>query len=291
MQHIGIATLLVALAFGAHASFADDAAGLEPPEILSREETEARMGRLFHIIDVNGDGLVDNNEMETFNRDNLQKIQGIQLEHEMEMIDTNKDGFIEFQELSENFPPESGSYESFVDGLTRRFEVADKNKDGKLNKEELYVMLNPARDEAMLQLEVREIMQAHDKNGDGLISIAEYTASKTDNDDVGEFLESEFKPFDLNNDGFLSEAELVSAFMEEAKEDYETNLEDVHAIIGEGPVDRDTWMKHAMELSTSSITDHGELLRFPSDYNINLEDDARKRKEEEFLNEYVGAEL
>lgn len=145
--------------------------------------------------------------------------------------------------------------------------------------------------------------QTHDKNGDGLISLAEYSSSKpgklscysrilsTEGEDVQEFLDAEFKPFDLNNDGFLSEAELIAAFVEEAQDELETNIEDVHAILGSGPVDHATWMRHAMELSTSSITDHGELLRFPGDYNVDIDDDDSKRKEEDSINDYVGAEL
>lgn len=293
MKLLGISSAIFAVAMGPRLASAEDAEDLHEDKIhkLSREESDIRMGRLFHLIDANKDNIVDSAELEEFNKVNVQRIHDLQLDHEMQMIDDDKNGFIDLQELQQSFPPDSGSYESFSDGLSRRFDVADKDKDGKLSKEELHCLLNPGMDDEMLRLEVQDIMRAHDKNGDGLISIAEYVSTKTDNEDVGELLESGFKPFDLNGDGMLSEAEIVAAFLEEAKDELESNIEDVYAIVGEGPIDYDTWMKHSFELSTSSITDHGEILRYPGDYQINLDEDVGTTEEKETSGTYAGDEL
>ncbi|EDO08313.1 EFh_CREC superfamily protein [Babesia bovis T2Bo] len=281
MQSLSYVFMVIALASRATAWMFDEKDGNgadEHPEGLTREQVDARMVKLFNIIDENKDGEVTSTELEKFNSRNLQRVQNMQLEQEMQMMDKNKDGFVDFEEISISFPPEAGTPEDFMEGLQRRFNVADKDGNGKLNKTEVYILLNPAHDESMLDLEVKDIMLTHDKNGDGLISIEEYLSSKPEEEQDDEFLEAEFKPFDLNNDGLLSILEIIAAFKEEARDTLETNLEDVIAIIGEGPIDFATWNKHALELSTSSITDHGELLRHPEDYDIDLAADTRERK-------------
>ncbi|GIX60887.1 endoplasmic reticulum-resident calcium binding protein, putative [Babesia caballi] len=289
----GIAVFIALVAPAAAWMFDEKEAaeGEEHPAGLTREQVDSMMSKLFNIIDENKDGKIAIAELEKFNSKNLQRVQNMQLEQEMQMIDRNKDGFIDFEELSMTFPPDVDTPENFHEGLNRRFNIADKDGDTKLTRDELHSLLNPAHDAEMLELEVREIMLTHDKNGDGLISVDEYAASKPEEERVEEFIENDFKPFDLNNDGLLSVQELVAAFKEEASEDVETNIEDVHAIIGEGPVDYATWMKHAVELSTSSITDHGELLRYPSDYGIDMGEDVRERKSQEAIHDYPNTEL
>ncbi|GBE58810.1 membrane-associated calcum-binding protein [Babesia ovata] len=284
--------VLLALAVPAAALFAEDSNEHiidDQPAGLSRDQVETKMAKLFNIIDENKDGMISNNELEKFNSKNLQRVQNMQLEQEMQMVDKNKDGFIDFEELSLTFPPEAGTPDDFMEGLNRRFNIADKDGDGKLTKAEMHILLNPAHDEAMLELEIKDIMMTHDKNGDGLISMDEYSSSKPDSEKDDEFLEVEFKPFDLNADGLLSSQELVLAFKEEASEDVETSLEDVYAILGTEPIDYAMWMKYALELSTSSVTDHGELLRFPGDYDLDLSDDARERKGQD--GDYPSSEL
>ncbi|GFE53370.1 membrane-associated calcum-binding [Babesia ovis] len=269
-----------------------DAAGAdEHPDGLTREQVDARMAKLFTVIDENKDGEITTTEFEKFNSRNLQRVQNMQLDQEMQMIDKNKDGFVDLEEMSISFPPESGSPENFMEGLQRRFNVADKDGNAKLDRSEMHNLLNPAHDEAMLDLEIKDIMLTHDKNGDGLISAEEYSSSKPEDEREEDFLEAEFKPFDLNNDGFLSVDELIAAFKEEANEGLDTNLEDVYAIIGEGPIDFATWNKHALELSTSSITDHGEVLRHPEDYDIDLSSEGRERRTHDTAHEYSNSEL
>ncbi|CDR96745.1 membrane-associated calcum-binding protein, putative [Babesia bigemina] len=294
MKAVCAFAVLLALAVPAAAWVAEDGEehGAEDhPAGLSREQVEAKMGKLFGIIDDNKDGLIVTEELEKFNSKNLQRVQNMQLEQEMQMVDKNKDGLIDFEELSLTFPPDAGTPDDFMEGLNRRFNIADKDGDGKLTKAEMHILLNPAHDEAMLELEIKEIMLTHDKNGDGLISTDEYAATKGDDEKEDDFLEIEFKPFDLNGDGLLSSQELVLAFKEEATEDVETSLEDVIAILGTDPVDYAIWMKYALELSTSSVTDHGELLRFPGDYDLDLSDETRERKGQEGASDYPSSEL
>ncbi|ORM40157.1 Calumenin-B [Babesia sp. Xinjiang] len=285
---------VIALGFRVSAwMFEDKEGNAEEEQIdgLNREQVDARMAKLFSFIDDNKDGELTMEEFERFNSRNLQRVQNMQLDQEMQMIDKNKDGFIDFEEMTISFPPEEGAPENFMDGLSRRFKVADKDSNGKLDKSEMHALLNPAHDEAMLELEIRDIMLTHDKNGDGLISVEEYGSSKNEEEREEDYLDAEFKPFDLNGDGFLSKQELITAFKEEANEGLDTDLEDVHAIVGEGPVDYDTWMKHALELSTSSITDHGEVLRHPGDYDIDFGEDVRDRKAQNGSSEFANSEL
>lgn len=152
--------ILLAFAAQTHSWIIDENGGHDEHHATghSREQIEERMGKLFNIIDSNSDGSIEPLELENFNRDKLQKVQSIQLEHELKMVDTNKDGFVDLQELTESFPADAGSQDSFMDGLSRRFNIADKDKDGKLSKDELSILLNPAHEQEMLNLEVKEII-------------------------------------------------------------------------------------------------------------------------------------
>jgi len=56
----------------------------------------------------------------------------------------------------------------------RRFEMADGNKDGKLDYDEFVDFLHPEETESMRDIVVIETIEDIDKNGDGFIDIQEY---------------------------------------------------------------------------------------------------------------------
>lgn len=56
----------------------------------------------------------------------------------------------------------------------RRWETADENKDGFLNKLEFKYFLHPEEADHMRDIVIAETVDDIDKNGDGLISLEEY---------------------------------------------------------------------------------------------------------------------
>ena len=56
----------------------------------------------------------------------------------------------------------------------RRYKRADKDIDGKLNREEFTAFLHPENDEDMKGIVVEETLEDIDKDKDGFISLDEY---------------------------------------------------------------------------------------------------------------------
>ena len=69
---------------------------------------------------------------------------------------------------------EGMSYKEMISRDERRWERADKNKDGALTMEEFTDFLHPEEAEHMRDIVITETMEDIDKDGDGKISIKEY---------------------------------------------------------------------------------------------------------------------
>jgi Ca2+-binding EF-hand superfamily protein len=158
------------------------------PDLASVPPTklEDYMIRLFKIGDKNGDGILDALEL----RDLLRK-SGFNLDNQtiariMVAVDTNRDGVIQFHEFaraikiliseiprSEMPEVHNVSTEELQSYLQRLFNIGDKNGDG---------VLSPAEFESLLRksgfnfdnMMIRKIMNAVDVNGDGVIQYEEF---------------------------------------------------------------------------------------------------------------------
>jgi len=80
--------------------------------------------------------------------------------------------------------------------IRRYFEKGDKNKDGKLTKEEWYNVLNSAGVKTSMQ-EVETFFENMDRDFDGRLSFEEFMGEET-------YLEKLFKKFDTNGDGYVT---------------------------------------------------------------------------------------
>ncbi|KAK3102239.1 hypothetical protein FSP39_009838 [Pinctada imbricata] len=78
------------------------------------------------------------------------------------------------------------SYKDMIERDERRWKVADKNKDGFLDKEEFADFLHPEEAEHMRDIVVQETMEDIDKDKDGFISLEEYIADVYDEDEEDE---------------------------------------------------------------------------------------------------------
>lgn len=82
------------------------------------------------------------------------------------------------------------SYRKMLNRDRRRWAVADRDGDDKLNKEEFTDFLHPEESPYMRDIVVVETIEDIDKNGDGKVSIEEYIGdmypNKEENDDEEE---------------------------------------------------------------------------------------------------------
>lgn len=61
-----------------------------------------------------------------------------------------------------------------MDEEKRKFEAADVNNDGFLERDEFIAFYHPYNYEHMHQIELQRVMKDHDKNNDGLLSLEEF---------------------------------------------------------------------------------------------------------------------
>lgn len=72
-------------------------------------------------------------------------------------------------------PPEGEELDDAQAGLAKRFQDADSNKDGRLDRKEFVPFIHPFRHEQMIGHLVEDQLVLYDQNQDGMISLEEYT--------------------------------------------------------------------------------------------------------------------
>ncbi|KAE8281176.1 Calumenin-A Precursor [Larimichthys crocea] len=168
---------------------------------LSPEESTRRLGIIVDKIDSNKDGFVSENEMKVWinnahkkhiynsvesqwkdfdmNNDGLiswneykNVTYGSYLVETMEDIDKNGDGFIDLQEyIGDMYASQEGTEDpEWVVSERQQFsEFRDKNKDGKMDKEETMDWILPS-DYDHAEAEAKHLMHESDANQDGKLS-------------------------------------------------------------------------------------------------------------------------
>ncbi|UKJ89866.2 hypothetical protein MACJ_003120 [Theileria orientalis] len=242
-----------------------------------------KMLQLFDRIDLNSDGVLSKDELDKYSSKLSKVISNRQLANEMATIDRDRDGNVTFNELLAAFSNEVGEEDASQnkEPLKLRFNLADKNKDGMLSLEELGDLVNPSRNADLLDLELNDVIKAHDEDGDGKISFTEYKKYRTENGEDETQSLSDFKQFDKNSDGFLTKDELAEAYKEEGEFDSFPIFDDVTNVIGSAKVTRDAWKSHANELSKTAVTDFGEMLLRPEDYDVKFEPEPEAKPRQE----------
>ncbi|SIO73631.1 endoplasmic reticulum-resident calcium binding protein (ERC) [Babesia microti strain RI] len=252
---------------------------------ISQEELTKRCDKLFELIDKNKDGILDHNEVV----DHYDKINLIltekQIHSELVQIDINGDGVVSFDELHNtlvNSSPEiNGS--KYVDSLKKRFKAADKDESGTLDSAELSLLINPGKDEVLMEIDVQEVFENHDIDKDGKITLEEF--KETSGQDFASS-ESEFSFFDTDGNGYLDENEIRQIYDNEAADSIE-NLEEFFSIFGEKSITKKLWDENMDDVAISPITDFGEVIRHPQDYRL----DIGENKNENDVDTEIKAEL
>ncbi|XP_071802226.1 reticulocalbin-2-like isoform X2 [Asterias amurensis] len=160
---------------------------------LSEEESKARLQVILKKADVNADGHLDKEELQEWVIGSLKNIDRVIAEEHMLIQDKNKDGRLSWEEYSQHvlgFIPESD--EQYPDDEMRMefksnkkmFKMADKNKDGFLEGEELLAFYNPNAVDGMQEVVIEKLLEDFDLNGDGAVEMDEFIGKYHDGNDL-----------------------------------------------------------------------------------------------------------
>ncbi|XP_045159992.1 calumenin-B-like isoform X1 [Mercenaria mercenaria] len=152
-----------------------------------------------------------------------------------------------------------------VDEEQRKFEAADVNKDGYLEKDEFVAFYHPYNYEHMHNIELQRVMNDHDKNTDGFLSLEEFLGDSS-HDKEWEIVEKErFIEYDTNKDNLLNFDEIrpwVLTDNREEAEDEADHLMKQADTNGDGRLTEDEIVDAHEEFVGSQATDYGRHLHF-----------------------------
>lgn len=173
---------------------------------MSEEDAHHELRRLVVRVDLNGDTLLDRNELVDWLRRIEDNHFSVDADEQWKKADQNLDGFVTILEWTQREVLDKDvvvKMENVHSSQKRKFAHADSNGDEKLTREEFSAMLHPDRHAHMLDHLVEEYMRGFDKDKDGYITLKEYMAiysRNTNVDDLSKELEDEKREFEENLD-------------------------------------------------------------------------------------------
>jgi len=251
---------------------------------LPPEESRARLGKIVDKIDSNEDGMVSLDEMRDWIRFTQQRYVSEDVDRQWNQHNTDNKDTITWEEyrqlvygfLDEDFEDnqvdeDTVTYQKMEDRDKRRWQTADEDQDGHLNKLEFKHFLHPEESDHMRDIVVAETLDDIDKDGDGKISLEEYIGDmfRGDGDESTEpdWVKAEREAFkehrDENGDGFMDTEEVKTWIL---PADYDHTEAEAKHLIYESDSDGDNQLSKAEILEKydlfvgSQATDFGEAL-------------------------------
>lgn len=240
---------------------------------LSPEEATKEIRKLVGRMDANEDGKLNKEEILAW----IKKVDDQTYKTEADQLftkeDSNGDGFISLQEYwadseGEDFPEDLNDAH---EALENRFNEADTDKDGRLDKKEFAPFIHPFRYDNMVGHLVEDQLALYDKNRDGMISMEEFTNSLNPDglpeDELPEWVETERFDFkerlDRNHDGVLNTEEMNEWL---APNDRKFFDEEADHLLGHADKNKDGFLTvEEVEaefdmFADSPVTDYGHVL-------------------------------
>lgn len=243
-------------------------------EQLSQAEAKRRLKIIVTTkIDTDEDGFVSLQELDAWIEIQRKNFMYEAVDENIAKEDTDGDGKISFMEYKiayfGEWDPNRHKDEALkakFDFDKKKFEAADQDKDGKMDRHEYVNFQHPEENIKMEDLALDEIIRDVDQDADGMITVEEFVGQYVDSDGVPAWVEKQREDFarlfDKNHDGLL-EREEVRAWaipdredtMEEAKHLMEGSDENA-----DGKLAVDEILLHFDLFVGSRATDHGETL-------------------------------
>ncbi|KAL4236212.1 EF-hand domain pair [Mactra antiquata] len=171
----------------------------------------------------------------------------------------------EIKEMRKNDREDILQFLAGVDDEERKFNAADVNKDGYLDKDEFVAFYHPYNYEHMHHIELQRVMNDHDKDKDGFLSLEEFLGDSS-HDQEWEIVEKErFQDYDVNKDQLLSFDEIRPWVLTDNLEEAQEEADHLFSKADENLDDRLTEREitdHHEEFVGSQATDYGRHLHF-----------------------------
>jgi len=280
--------------FHGDAEFWEDYDDWDPYTDLDTEEIEDIMRRIAAHMDANKDGYVDLEELTIWTLFSMHNINAKWAHEEWEDIDMhgnnmgmswqdvcNEEYGFQFEQSVdqygprevEKFDPDNEEYYDFNRNYNRnraKFESADRNTDGFLNRDEWLLYNNPFKVQEVKDSMLKKIMEKIDTDQDGAISLQEYLNDwkirpSDANDDALEYDIDEFKDdLDRNGDSILEGDELIfwlDADLAGDANDEAEHLMDTCDGDQDGKLTAEEIVDHYDFLIDHEVMEHGDTLR------------------------------
>lgn len=273
---------------GAHDSQYDHEAilGDEADEFneLSEEESKRRLAVIVDKMDKDQDGFVTKEELKDWIKHVSRRYIYEDADSQWGTHDTDGDGGISWDEwfqstyqamadrLDEVYDNRRGlKYQDMVDRDKRRFEAADENNDGKLDRDEFAIYLHPEDTAYMREVVIAETLQDMDTNKDGFVDLDEYMndlwTPEEENQGEPEWLTQERAHFsqhrDKNGDGKLDKEELGEWLLPTGYDYIEAEAGHLMQSVDDNSdykLDKEEILKHHDTFVGSQATEFGESL-------------------------------
>ncbi|XP_003740997.1 reticulocalbin-2 [Galendromus occidentalis] len=241
---------------------------------MSPEEAKKRLRVIANLMDTNHDGSVDRNELQKWI---LNSFASLTLEEASERFeDTDRDGnrLVSWDEhSSESFgdgtrqfktTEEKLDHQSLVDEERELFDLADKDKDGFLNKEEYARLSQPHEYPEMQKVIVLQALKRKDADKDGKLSMEEFLADeKLSKENLLDERERFRHELDKNKDSYLDYDEFFHWVIPDNNQIADSEVEHLMERADDnhdGRLSIDEVVKHHDTFVNSEATDYGEHL-------------------------------
>ncbi|KAJ7372307.1 hypothetical protein OS493_019751 [Desmophyllum pertusum] len=172
-----------------------------------------------NLIDANKDGLVSYEELSVWIEKQRKSFMYEDIDKRIKKEDKDGDRQIsweeyakaEYGEWDETNLPKDHNLRRQISKAQYKFNAADADKNGKMNRDEYVDFEHPEENKKMEDIALDEVIEDVDQDGDGVITVGEFLGQYQDENDPPAWVKrqrSEFhKKFDKNGDGKMDREE------------------------------------------------------------------------------------
>ncbi|KAK4476128.1 hypothetical protein MN116_001347 [Schistosoma mekongi] len=196
--------------------------GIHVSEFVHPEvHLEDRLHIYFKKIDTNNNRFIEYDELTSWIYKTYESLDREHAENQLVKYDTNKDAKVSLDEyISQTYETSEEELKHSKDDQSSnfileslknersRFNFADKDGDGLLSLEEFTLFLRPENYEDMANYELQKTFSSFDQNGDGVITNDEFTNFSYRGVSQKNYLHEQFKNLDFDKNNLLTLEEL-----------------------------------------------------------------------------------